>query len=298
MIENYLLILTSSFISIVAIYIILSRGENYGTLLNNVLLILIFLTVGILYFSLLVLSTVKIFQESLALTLWINALIIRIISMALVVSINSIIIKNNHVNLIAIFVMAFLGGLIVSVVLLTESISIKVIGDHYIFIFINPLLIYFILIFDLITIVFMWYIQIGSYQRIRNKKLTRKLYGNIIGFSIVIISNTLYYIMMDSILKIFFRSLTLVFYIITALLLLYVMVKKPELLIELTNKIYDLIIFHKSGVLLYSYSFTKGKPIDDSIIKGSILIGVSHILSNFSVKKDQLKLIKMKNHDI
>jgi hypothetical protein len=68
--------------------------------------------------------------------------------------------------------------------------------------------------------------------------------------------------------------------------------------IELTNKIYDFIIFHRSGILLYSYNFETGKETDESLLKGSILIGINHILSNFINKKDQLGLIKMQNRDI
>ena len=68
--------------------------------------------------------------------------------------------------------------------------------------------------------------------------------------------------------------------------------------IELTNRIYDFIIFHKSGILLYSYSFETGKETDESLLKGSILIGINHILANFIDKKDQLNLIKLKERDI
>ncbi|MCK4480057.1 MAG: hypothetical protein KAV01_05985, partial [Candidatus Lokiarchaeota archaeon] len=70
------------------------------------------------------------------------------------------------------------------------------------------------------------------------------------------------------------------------------------LFIELTNKIHDFIIFHRSGILLYSYNFETGQETDESLLKGSILIGINHILSNFIDKKDQLNLIKMKNRDI
>jgi len=78
----------------------------------------------------------------------------------------------------------------------------------------------------------------------------------------------------------------------------YYLIKSPALFIELTNKIYDFIIFHRSGILLYSYNFDTGEETDESLLKGSILIGINHILSNFINKKDQLGLIKMQNRDI
>jgi hypothetical protein len=78
----------------------------------------------------------------------------------------------------------------------------------------------------------------------------------------------------------------------------YNVYKNPALWIELTNRIYDFIIFHKSGILLYSYNFDTGKESDDSLLKGSILIGINHILSSLVDKKEQLNLIKMKDRDI
>ncbi|MFX1420002.1 MAG: hypothetical protein ACFE9N_13875 [Promethearchaeota archaeon] len=49
---------------------------------------------------------------------------------------------------------------------------------------------------------------------------------------------------------------------------------------------------------MYSYNFETGEATDESLLKGSILIGINHILSNFINKKDQLGLIKMQNRDI
>jgi hypothetical protein len=57
-------------------------------------------------------------------------------------------------------------------------------------------------------------------------------------------------------------------------------------------------VFHKSGILLYSYNFKTGKEEDESVIKGTILIGINHILSNLSERKKLLNLIKMPHRDI
>jgi hypothetical protein len=86
--------------------------------------------------------------------------------------------------------------------------------------------------------------------------------------------------------------------LIGAFIASYNVYKNPALWIELTNRIYDFIIFHKSGILLYSYNFDTGKESDDSLLKGSILIGINHILSSLEDKKEQLNLIKMKDRDI
>ncbi|MFX1363593.1 MAG: hypothetical protein ACFFCE_09715 [Promethearchaeota archaeon] len=86
--------------------------------------------------------------------------------------------------------------------------------------------------------------------------------------------------------------------LVNEILAVYYIIKKSFLFIEFTNKIHDFIIFHRSGILLYSYNFETGEETDEALLKGSILIGINHILSNFIDRKDQLNLIKMKNRDI
>jgi hypothetical protein len=115
-----------------------------------------------------------------------------------------------------------------------------------------------------------------------------------IEFSLIIILYSIYIISQN----IIFRYLYAAFYILGAFFASYYLIKNPFLFIEITNRIYDFIIFHRSGILLYSYNFETGKETDESLLKGSILIGINHILSNFINKKDQLGLIKMQNRDI
>jgi hypothetical protein len=66
----------------------------------------------------------------------------------------------------------------------------------------------------------------------------------------------------------------------------------------LTNKIYNINIYHKSGILLYSYKFEKVKLITDSAIWGNILIGLNHILSEFIDEKDKIDVMKTETLDI
>ncbi|MFX1572402.1 MAG: hypothetical protein ACFFB0_06605 [Promethearchaeota archaeon] len=73
---------------------------------------------------------------------------------------------------------------------------------------------------------------------------------------------------------------------------------RPNLFLVITNKIFDFIIFHKSGILLYSFNFETDQETDESLLKGSILIGINHILSSFIDKKDKLNVIKMKEKDL
>ena len=76
------------------------------------------------------------------------------------------------------------------------------------------------------------------------------------------------------------------------------LVRKPEMFSELTNKIYYINIYHKSGILLYSYQFGTENNQVDSTIWGNILIGINHILSEFVDPKDQIEVIQTDNSDI
>jgi len=76
-------------------------------------------------------------------------------------------------------------------------------------------------------------------------------------------------------------------------------VKKPEIFFVLPNRIYSINIYHKSGILLYSYDFedqTDSKT--ESTIWGNILIGLNHILSEFLDKKDKINVIQTKEADV
>jgi hypothetical protein len=77
-----------------------------------------------------------------------------------------------------------------------------------------------------------------------------------------------------------------------------VIIKKPELFLVLTNKIYYVSIYHKSGILLFSYIFESERDFSDSAIWGNILIGINYILSEFIDKKDKIDVMKTKTSDI
>ncbi|MFW9872888.1 MAG: hypothetical protein ACFFG0_07285, partial [Candidatus Thorarchaeota archaeon] len=76
------------------------------------------------------------------------------------------------------------------------------------------------------------------------------------------------------------------------------LLKKPEMFLELTNKIFYLNIYHKSGILLYSYQFKPSQNETDSSIWGNILIGLNHILSEFVDIEDQIDVLQTRSSDI
>jgi hypothetical protein len=115
----------------------------------------------------------------------------------------------------------------------------------------------------------MWFNFIVNFSKFRDKQVGKSLGFLTLHFTIIIITYTLHIIFQN----IVFRYLYVILYLIGASIASYAVYKQPSLFIELTNRIYDFIIFHRSGILLYSYSFETGKDIEDSLLKGSILIG-------------------------
>jgi hypothetical protein len=199
-----------------------------------------------------------------------------------------------NIEIFTAFIFSFLGGIIIYLVLYQNSFQVQRIGLNYYFTFQNYLLFYFMLLLGGLLLVLMWSILLINYSKIRQKSLARLLFINTLNFTIVIFTYGVFLIIPS----LFFKYLHLIAYLITAAIFLYEIIKKPDLFIELTNRIYDFIIFHKSGILLYSYNFETGEETDDSLLKGSILIGINHILANLTSQKDKLGVIKMENRDI
>ncbi|MHA1194094.1 MAG: hypothetical protein ACTSP9_17705, partial [Promethearchaeota archaeon] len=77
------------------------------------------------------------------------------------------------------------------------------------------------------------------------------------------------------------------------------LIKNPELFFILPNEIYSINIYHKSGILLYSYNFGEDPHQRiDSTIWGNVLVGLNHILGEFIDVKDKIDVIKTKKSDI
>jgi hypothetical protein len=77
------------------------------------------------------------------------------------------------------------------------------------------------------------------------------------------------------------------------------LIKKPEMFFILPNRIFSVNIYHKSGIVLYSYNFDKTPDYKiESARWGTILIGLNHILSEFIDKTDKIDVIQTKESDI
>ena len=96
-----------------------------------------------------------------------------------------------------------------------------------------------------------------------------------------------------------FRELFITLFWISSFAVDVMLIKKPEMFFILPNQIFGINVFHKSGILLYSYKVDEKKARDiDSTIWGSVLIGLNHILSEFLDKADKIDVIQTHRSDI
>lgn len=294
MIIDFLLIITSIFISTIGIIYVYKNRENFGNLLNVILNFLIYLLLGVFFLSTFYLSIQSFLSEGVSIVLWHISIVLWIFSINVLSLIHRFIIKLEEKVIFSFFIFSLITGIIIGFLFLPNSFEIRLARNTFSFLFKNAYLLISLLMYNLIVVGLMWYNLIKYFSRIRDKKSQMILSILTIQFSFIVLLYSLYLTNQIQI----FRVIIFVIYLIGATFASYAFIKKPSLFIELTNKIHDFIIFHKSGILLYSYNFETGEETDESLLKGSILIGINHILSNFINKKDQLNLIKMKNRVI
>jgi len=209
-------------------------------------------------------------------------------------TIHSYILLKKKIKIATGFLYSLLGGILISLLFLERVFEIKEsqFESSYIFqnIFFFTIFILFIALISFLTI----YIEMQGYSNISSKKL--RLFFNYL--SIIFCINNLVYATFLIVQIMLLRILFLTVYLIFSFYLLFMILKNPDIFMVITNKIYDFVIFHKSGILLYSFNFEAEKETEESLLKGSILIGISHILNNILNKKDKLSVVRMKDKDI
>jgi len=128
-----------------------------------------------------------------------------------------------------------------------------------------------------------------------NPQESLPLFLNTSIFTVPIIFYILYIIFQDQ----FYRELFIILIWISNLGVDVMIILKPEMFFILPNKIYSINIYHKSGVLLYSYNFEKKvNIINDLKIWGNIIIGLNYILSEFVDKSEKIDVIQTREADI
>lgn len=294
MIVSVVYIVISIVISVpVIIYVILRKGIYFNHFIFSVMTILYYL-IDISFIFSFNLSTELTFNESIALYLWNFSIILMIFKLSMMSTIHSYILLKNRTRIFMGFLYSLFGGIIISLLYLEEVFEIKESEIYSNYIFHNIEFFICIITFIILVSILTVYIEIKGYPNISDKKLAQ-FFNRL---SVIFCINNILYAMYLIIQHILLRILFLSFYLIFSSYLFIMLVKKPDIFVVITNKIYDFIIFHKSGILLYSFDFEADQETEESVLKGSILIGIGHILNNIINKKDKLRVVKMKDKDI
>ena len=307
MLSFFLIIIGFTFILCVSIYtliFIFTHHDKYGIKFTAILNFLTIFNAVIIYSPLFLLSVVGFYSESINILVWKLSLIFGFISLFITSLIYTFLMEFKRIPYIPFLIFTMLFGLLIGSFFSPDSVQVSI----------NSLNSPPFLIFDLSTINYTFNITTGLiigifqfssvlyyfilsymiYSRARNKEPVKGLIVNTIIFFILILMFILYIALQVSI----FRELYILSLWTNILTICYILVKKPEMFLELTNKIHYINIYHKSGILLYSYKFTSASNEIDSTIWGNILIGINHILSEFVDPKDQIDVLQTDNSDI
>ena len=302
LIIGYIIILCLSVITI--IHIIRYR-KKYGTELIAFLIAATVITGGIIFSTLFVFSVTFFISYEINVLFWKLSLVSGIISLVISSFIYSFFNEYKKIKPFPFLYYTLLLGMLIGALLTPDSIELILsIPPPSSFSVIDPALINFrfnfitgaiIILFQ--SLITSYYLYIASKINIRTKKKEESLplILNTIIFTIPILMNIYYVILQQTI----FRELSITLIWITSFAINIMLIKKPEMFFVLPNRIYSINIYHKSGILLYSFNFDKkSDKKDESPIWGNILIGLNHILSEFIGKKDKIDVIQTKNNEI
>ena len=277
---------------------------NYGTKLTALMFGFIIFIFGVIYSTFFLLSLIFFYSDQINILFWKITIISGIGGLGIVITVFSFLKEYKKIPIFAILPYAILYGVIIGYLFFPNSLQIKrtfsdpsphLITDfstiNYIF---DPTLRIIIAVLDILITAYILYVAIYIYFNARNKAVNRILLINACIFIFPILMYILYIFFQSNI----FRGIHIFILFINFIGVCIILVKKPDLFLLLTNKVYDINIYHKSGVLLYAYKFSKLTKENDSAIWGNILIGINHILSEFIDKKDQIDVFQTKNTDI
>ena len=291
-------------IAIFTLIHIIRFRENYGIKFMAVLNFLTIFNIIIIYSSLYISSITFFFSETLNIFLWKLSIFSGLVSLLLNTLIFTFLRHYKEVPDFPFLYFITLFGMLIGILFFSNSISINInisqsppffLQDpsqiNYTYGFIAGIL---ISIFQFSNTIYYFTLSILIHKKARNKNLTKSLIKNTLFFPIPIVMYILYIFLKAPI----FRELHIISLWIIIFGFCVILLRKPEMFLELTNKIYYVNIYHKSGILLYSYKFTKSPHELDSAIWGNILIGINHILSEFVDKRNQIDVLQTKNTEI
>ena len=299
---GYIIILGVTMVSVIAI---LRNKSAYGTELNMYLNLASILNGGIIFSTLFLLSTLFYINKELSIILWKGSIISEFVSLLIISVIYSFFKKYRKIQTFPFLYLALWFGLLIGILILPNSIRLTINLSEPIPIFLgDPSVVYYnfgfftgliIILFQAMIIFYLISLSLRINLESKKKGISLPLVINSIIYALPTFMFIIYVINEDPL----YRELYIILFWITYFAVDIVLITKPEMFFILPNKIYAVNIYHKSGILLYSYKFEKEIEFqDDSKIWGNVLVGLNYILSEFTDKKDKIELIKTKNSDI
>ena len=280
-------------LSVYTLIFIFNHHEKYGVKFTIILNSLTILNSAMIYSTFFFISVIFFFAESINILIWKLSLIFGFIGLMLTSLIYAFLKEFKKIPYFPFLYFMILFGLIIGSFFMPNSIlvSTEFSKINYTFNFMTG---FIISIFLSSFVIYFFYLSYIIYKKARNKAVLKGLIINTFIFVLSILMYILYIVSQVWI----FRELHIFSLWINLTSFCLMLVKKPEIFSELTNKIYYINIYHKSGILLFSYKFKTSKNEVDSTIWGNILIGINHILSEFVYTKDQIEVLQTKNSDI
>ncbi|NVM37322.1 MAG: hypothetical protein HWN81_17130 [Candidatus Lokiarchaeota archaeon] len=290
-------------ISVYTLLYIFTHHEKYGIKFTAILNFLTIFNACIIYSTLYFISVIYFFTESINILLWKLSLIFGFIGLMLSSLIYVFLKEFKKIPYFPFLFFMILFGLLIGSFYMPNSVQFSTKYSNlppfilnsskinYTFNFMTGLI---ISIFQSSFVIYFFFLSYIIYKKARNKAVLTGIIINTIIFLFPILMYILYIVFQAWI----FRELHIFSLWINITSLCYILVRKPEIFSELTNKIYYINIYHKSGILLFSYKFKTSNNEVDSTIWGSILIGINHILSEFVYTKDQIEVLQTDNSDI
>ncbi|MFX1597173.1 MAG: hypothetical protein ACFFBK_14040 [Promethearchaeota archaeon] len=301
------LIIGYIFIFCVGVYTfihIIYHYENFGAKLTAILNFLTIFVAIIIYSTCSLLSITIFFSEKINLTLWKLSVIFLSLDFILTSVIYSFLKVYKRLPYFPFTFLTIIFGLLIGLLFSPNSVQIflhhsntppffiiDISNINYSFNFITGIT---ISIFQCCIAAHIITQSILIYLNTLNKKIVKGLSITTIIILFPILMYILYIVSQNPI----FRELHFLSLWIVIFGLCYILIKKPEMFLELTNKIYSINIYHKSGILLYSYKFGKINNESDSTIWGNILIGINHILSEFVDPKEKIDVLQTDSSNI
>jgi len=302
LIVGYIFILILSFITVIQIF---RQRNKYGTQLIALLNIANTFIAGILYSTFFIFSVVIFISYDVNILLWKISLVTGFITLLFTSIIYSFFNEYKKIKPFPFIYFTLLFGLLLGALVTPDSITLTL-KDPLppMFSIMDPSNVYFefnlttsivFILFELfITINFLYSAAI-IYNKTKNKKDSSTLLLNTLVFSISVIMLLLYITVQETL----YREMYIIILWVSSFAYYIMLIKKPEMFFILPNRIYSVNIYHKSGIVLYSYNFDNSTDSKiESARWGIILIGLNHILSEFIDKTDKIDVIQTKKSDI